>query len=65
MSEHGLPKEQKEEMLIAAMKEAVKIGMFPQHEVTGTYPKHWKWMERCLDAALSEIVDTNDTKGEI
>ena len=57
----SLPKEQKEEMLIAAMKEAVKIGLFPQHEVSmETYLKHWKWMEQCLDAAMSEIVDDNN-----
>ena len=43
-----------QEMLNAAMKEAVKVGILPKHSVsTDTYMNHWEGMEKVLNAALN------------
>lgn len=46
--------EMTQEMLNAAMKKAVHIGMFPKEVDSETYLKHWAFMESVLKAALHE-----------
>ena len=42
------------EMLNAAMKEAVKVGLFPKESDMDTYLKCWEQMESVLKATLQE-----------
>jgi len=41
-----------QEMLNAAMKEAVRLGIFPKESSMGNYVKHWEGMESVLKAAM-------------
>ena len=42
-----------EEMLTAAMRKGVEVGIFPKHGVdTETYLKHWDGMKKVLETAL-------------
>lgn len=44
-----------EDMLIRAVKEAVKVGILPKHGVSEeTYLKHWSGMKKVLEAALND-----------
>ncbi len=43
-----------EEMLTAAMRKAVELGLFPKHAAVETYLKHWDGMRECLKAAIEE-----------
>ena len=42
-----------QEMLNAAMKKAVELGVFPKHAGADDYLKHWDAMKACLEAALA------------
>ncbi len=43
-----------EEMLIRAVREAVKVGILPSHGVDhDTYLKHWNGIKKILQAALA------------
>lgn len=43
-----------EEMLTAAMRKGVEVGIFPKHGVdTETYLKHWDGMRKVLETALA------------
>ena len=45
-----------QEMLTAAVKEAVKVGLLPNRPVdTDTYLKHWDMIEKILKAAVKEV----------
>jgi len=41
-----------QEMLNAAMKEAVRLGIFPNKSSMGNYVKHWEGMESVLKVAM-------------
>jgi len=41
-----------QEMLNAAMKKAVELGIFPKHGDEQTYLRHWESMKQVLEAAL-------------
>lgn len=43
-----------QEMLNAAMKKAVQVGIFPKESDMDAYLKHWWQMEYVLIAALQE-----------
>ena len=44
-----------QDMLIRAMKKAVKVGVLPKHPVDEeTYLKHWSGMKKVLEAALND-----------
>jgi hypothetical protein len=43
-----------EEMLTAAMRKGVEVGIFPKHPVdTKTYLKHWDGMKKVLETVLA------------
>jgi hypothetical protein len=42
-----------QEMLAAAMKEAVKLKVFPKTGTTDEYMKCWETMRKILEAALN------------
>lgn len=46
-----------QEMLNAAMKKAIKVGIFPKYADMETYLKHWEGMEEVLKAALQGTQD--------
>lgn len=44
-----------EEMLTAAVRKAVKVGLLPSHGVdTETYLKHWEQIKKVLEAAFDK-----------
>jgi len=45
-----------DDMLIAAMKQAVKLGIFPKFTDEETYLQHWDSMRKVLEAAFEESV---------
>lgn len=42
-----------DEMLAAAMKKAVELGVVPKHGDTDIYTKNWDAMKQILEAAIT------------
>ena len=50
------------EILTKAMKEAVKLGIFPKHASQEDYIKHWYAMKKLLETVSEDFFDEEEYK---